>query len=253
MEFRDIVTISQGGLPIMNPTTPEKLLRIGRAAGLGPGSRVIEFGCGNGTILALWAEEFGISGTGIEVREAACRQARQMLASRGLESAVRILPMDGRTYRHDDEPCDLAACLGASFIWGGIGPALDAIAETVHHRGRILIADRYWKTERIPPEFAREWPEIPTEYELLGMIRERGFSLGSVIRASEDDWDSYESGIWQSCLTWLADNPAHPDRQEVEEYLRSIQDEYLAFGREYLGWAMYLLVPAPAEDGRDSP
>lgn len=245
MEFTEIVTISQGSLAIMNPTTPEKIRRIGSAAGLDPDSRVIEFGCGNGTVLALWAEEFGISGTGIEIREAACRQAEAMLVKRGLEESIRILCTDALTFSHETGSCDLAVCLGASFIWGGIGPALDALDEAVHENGKILIADRYWKSERLPPEFAREWPEIPTEFELLGLFRERGYDLACVIRASDDDWDRYESGIWQNCLAWLSENPEHPGSGEIEEYLRSIQDEYIAFGREYMGWGMYLLVPGP--------
>jgi SAM-dependent methyltransferase len=249
MEFIEIVTISQGSLAIMNPTTPEKIRRIGSAAALDPDSRVIEFGCGNGTILALWAEEFGISGTGIEIREAACRQAEAMLMERKLEESIRILCTDATAFRHEGRSCDLAVCFGASFIWGGIGPALDVLDEVVHETGKILIADRYWKSERIPPEFAREWPEVPTEFELLGLFRERGYDLACVIRADDDDWDRYESGIWQSCLTWLSENPGHPDAGEIEEYLRNIQDEYIAFGREYMGWGMYLLVPTHSPTG----
>ncbi len=72
MDINELVSISQGSLAIMNPTTPEKVLAAGRAAGLRRGTRVVETGCGNGTILALWGQEYGISGLGIESREDAC-------------------------------------------------------------------------------------------------------------------------------------------------------------------------------------
>ena len=57
MDINELITLSQGTLAIMNPTTPEKVLLAGQAAGLREGSRVVEIGCGNGTILALWGRE----------------------------------------------------------------------------------------------------------------------------------------------------------------------------------------------------
>ena len=58
-----------------------------------------------------------------------------------------------------------------------------------------------------------------------------------------DDWDRYEAGNWHGLVRWLEENPAHPERGTVIEHLHRVQDEYLAYGREYMGWAMYVLVP----------
>ena len=137
MDIAELISISQGTLAIMNPTTPEKVIAAGRAAGLRERNRVVETGCGNGTILALWGHEYGISGVGIEA----------------------------------------------------------------------------------------------------------GFDVAAVIRSDENDWDRYESGIWQALLSWLGDNPGHPDRDFIIDYLHRLQDEYFGYGREYMDWAMYVLVP----------
>jgi SAM-dependent methyltransferase len=241
MHYLDLLTISQGTLPIMNPTTPDKVLAMGKMAGLSSDMRVVEFGCGNGTILALWAEVFGISGVGIDIREEACLQAERRLAEANVSGQVEIRCMDATLFPPPHEPFDLAVTLGASDIWGGTGPTLDALGAMVHEGGAIVLGDRYWRVERVPPEFAREWGEIPTEYELLCCLRERGLELAGVIRSSETDWDAYESGIWRSCLEWLDEHPEHPRWGEVLEYFHRVQEEYLAFGREYLGWAMYLI------------
>ncbi|MCX6019736.1 MAG: class I SAM-dependent methyltransferase, partial [Chloroflexi bacterium] len=60
MDFLSLKNISERYLEIINPTSREKLLRVGRVAGLQPGQRVIDFGCGYGGVLSLWAQEFGI-------------------------------------------------------------------------------------------------------------------------------------------------------------------------------------------------
>jgi SAM-dependent methyltransferase len=250
MEFSDLVTISQGTLEIMNPVSPEKIVTIGSKASIGKSSSVIEFGCGNGTILALWAEHFDISGTGIDIRCQACDKAREKLKAVGKWENFRVFCIDGAIYDSGGERYDLAVCLGASDIWGGFEDALYAMKEVLGPDGKIIIGERYWKNERVAPEFAREWPEIQTEYEILRIIRTAGFELSYVVRATEDDWDAYEAGIWQSCIAWIEDHPNHPDNMEVANYMHNIQDEYLAFGREYVGWAMYLLTPALQEIDR---
>ncbi len=82
MEFFDLVNISERYMELVNPTTPEKVVKIGKVLGLNKSSRVIDFGSGYGEVLALWAEEFGISGIGIEIRDYACQRARKKMKDR---------------------------------------------------------------------------------------------------------------------------------------------------------------------------
>lgn len=242
MDINELVSISQGSLAIMNPTTPEKVLAAGRAAGLRRGTRVVETGCGNGTILALWGQEYGIFGLGIESREDACRRAEETFRAAGLEDCLSVRCMDACDYT-PDEPFDCAASIGASHIRGGFAATLDALLGLVHEGGTIVIGDRCWRSDRVPPEFAREWPDVLTGYEILETAREAGLDLAAVIRSGPEDWDRYESSIWQAVLAWLGDNPDHPDRDFMTDYLRRIQDEYFGYGREYMDWAMYVMVP----------
>ena len=66
-------------------------------------------------------------------------------------------------------------------------------------------------------------------------------TVTGIVRSSPEDWDRYESDNWRGLLAWLAENPTHPERDEVQAHLQRSQDEYLKFGRQYLGWAMYAL------------
>ena len=67
MEFREIMDIAHRYMEILDPSTPEKIVKLGKALKLKKGNRVIDFGCGCAEPLALWAEEFGITGIGIDI------------------------------------------------------------------------------------------------------------------------------------------------------------------------------------------
>ena len=152
MEFAEIETITQGELEIMNPISEEKLLRAGKMAGLCPGKRVLDIGCGNGTALSLWYKTFGITGTGIEIRPSSAARARNTLAG----TPIEIRCVDASVLA-PKEPYDVVTALGTSFIFGGAEKALANLAEYADENGSVvLIGDRFWRTDRVPPEFARE-------------------------------------------------------------------------------------------------
>lgn len=246
MDFQQIVSLSQGPLSIMNPLSIEKVLYIGEIAGMAEGKSVIDFGCGNGTVLGLWAQNFGIGGVGIDIREDACRTASMTLEELGVSDKVSVFFANAAEYEKDEsETYDFAVALGASQIWGGIEETLGALSGYLSDGGSIIIGDRYWKKDSAPPEFCRQWSEILTEYEILQIIKDNGYELRSLIRASDDDWDIYESGIWRNCQDWLAaqEDKESDDYRDVLEYFHRIQDEYIAYGRENIGWAMYLITP----------
>ncbi|WP_298669110.1 cyclopropane-fatty-acyl-phospholipid synthase family protein [uncultured Methanofollis sp.] len=242
MEYFDLISISTSGMAIMNPTTPEKVTRAGAVAGLSAGDRVVEFGCGYGTILALWGKRFGIAGRGLDIREDACRRAVALLEKEGLSSQVEIARADVLNETPDGR-YDCAACIGSSHIWGGFAGAIEAMSAWLKPDGRIVIGERYWARDNVPPEFARQWRDVLTEYEIVQAARDAGFDIAATFRASPDDWDTYESGNWQGLLAWLRDHPDGTEADEVREYLYRIQDEYAAYGREYMGFAIYVLVP----------
>jgi hypothetical protein len=90
-----------------------------------------------------------------------------------------------------------------------------------------------------------------TEIELLQITREEGLEMAFVTRASHDEWDRYERENWQGLIGWLGENPAHPERNAVLEHLHNTQDEYFRYGREFFGWAMYVLTPATKTNSPD--
>jgi SAM-dependent methyltransferase len=244
MEFFDLVNISERFLELVNPTTPEKIIAVGEVLGLNQGSQVIDFGCGYGEALMLWAERFSIRGIGIDIREHACERAHKKLAERGFADRIEIACANAAEFPFETQIFDVATCIGASFIWGDYRSSIDKMKTAIKANGKLLIGEPYWLTGHVPLEYVKAEPGMHSEYELLKITRDEGFDVEYIVRANHDDWDRYEGGNWVGLIHWLKENPDHPERQEVIDHLHRIQDEYLRFGREYQGWAMFVLTSA---------
>ena len=148
MEFLNLKNISERYMELVNPTSPQKVLTIGQMAGLKEGSRVIDFGCGYGQVLALWAQQFGISGIGIDIREHACARARQKMAERGLADRIEIVCENAAEYRFEKHAFDVAACIGATFIWDGYRLTIRKMKEAIRPDGKLVIGEAYGSKER---------------------------------------------------------------------------------------------------------
>jgi SAM-dependent methyltransferase len=243
MNFFDLVNISERYMELVNPSSPEKVIRLGKFLRLRPGSRVIDFGCGFAEPLILWAENFGITGVGVEIREYACDRARQKLAEKGLSDRIDIVCASGSEYAFQPGAFDAAVCLGATFIWGGFQQTIQAMRPAIRQGGRLGIGEPYWLREQAPVKYLQQEASFHSEIELLRLARQEGFDYEYVVRASHDDWDRYEADNWHGLIRWIEDNPDHPERAAVIEHLHKSQEDYLTYGREYLGWEMVVLAP----------
>ena len=232
----------QSDLAIMNPTNPERVLAAARLARIGPDDLVLDLGCGSGAVLALVATTSGCRGIGVEQRAAAVEAARARLDAAGCADRVEVRCQDVAAPLALPAGITVVLCLGSASLFGGTAEAIGAIRRLLPPGGRAILGERYWRTERVPPEFARDFLDCVTEFELLGIVREHGFSLAGIVRSTEADFDVYEADLWAGCRSALQADPAD---DEVRAYLARVQDEYLGYGREFVGWAMYVLFSEP--------
>jgi cyclopropane fatty-acyl-phospholipid synthase-like methyltransferase len=116
MEFIDLMNISHHYMEILNPSTPEKIIKLGTLLRLKEGNRVIDFGCGSAESLTLWAEEFGITGIGIDISEDFCERARKKLDMRGLTNQIQIVCSPAADYVFEKKAFDAATCIGSTFF-----------------------------------------------------------------------------------------------------------------------------------------
>lgn len=207
---------------------------------------MIDYGSGCGEPLALWGKEYGITGVGVDVSADFCDRATKKLQAERLSDRIEILCSKGADYPLEEGRFDVAACIGATFIFGGYRETVQALKRAIHSKGRLGIGEAYWVSDTVPPEYTQNQLNVGTEIELLRVTREEGFEIEYVIRASRDEWDTYYSENWYALLRWLEENPSHPDRRQVFEHLRHSQDEYFRYEKPYMGWAMYVLKPTAA-------
>ncbi len=249
MNFFDLVNISEQFMEIVNPSNPENIIRFGKELGLEKGSQVIDFGCGFGESLVLWAEEFGITGVGIDIREYACDRAKEKIAAKGFSDRLQIYCANASEFEFEPNSFDVATCLGATFIWGGFGSSIGEMKRALKPKGRIGIGELTWLNDTVPVDYGQRREEIHKEFDLYKFAQREGFAFSGVIRSSRADWDRYETDNWKGLLHWLAENASHPEWDEVESHFRQVQEDYLQFGRQNLGWALYALVEKPQKSG----
>ena len=243
MDQMELYNISEDYMELINPFNPEKMIKIGKFLELGKDQKIIAFGCGFGEVMALWAESFGIEAVGIDIRDYACERARKKFEAKGLQDRLKVECMDGSKYQFIKGSYDVAACIGATFIWGGYRETINGMRDAIHENGKLVIGEPYIIKEPVPEEYRKKIEPIHNELELVRIAREEGYDIHYMIRASHDDWDRYEASNWFSLSKWLERNPDHPDFKQVVDWYHEIQDDYLQFGREYLGWAVYILNP----------
>ncbi len=200
--------------------TPLKLLALGKVMGLDRDTRVIDYGCGRGEALILWATYFGITGIGVEKSERFCDIAAARIQDKGLAGQVQVVCADAATYPIEEHAYDVACCIGAPFIWGGFGPTLRVLKQVAKPDGQIVVGDLYYTQRDVPPELLAFESEGHTELELLHMMHEEGLALKQIFRASSDDRDWYTA-----------------------RWSQHGQEMYLKYMRAYHGWAMYLMQP----------
>lgn len=246
MDLPRIFTIRESSHRIHNPFTPGKLADLGRALRLAPGTRVLDLASGSGEMLCTWARDHQVTGTGVDISTVFTEEARARAAELGV--ADRISFVHGDACGHvADEPVDLAACVGATWIGNGVAGTVDLLAKSLRPGGLMLIGEPYWRREVPDEETARachatakaDFLLLPELIESFGGL---GYDVVEMVLADQDSWDRYQAAQWLSMRRWLDQNPDDELAAEVREELTTEPARYARYQREYLGWGVFALM-----------
>ncbi|MEG4673295.1 SAM-dependent methyltransferase [Enterobacter cloacae] len=246
MDIPRIFTISESEHRIHNPFTPEKYATLGRVLRMKPGARILDLGSGSGEMLCTWARDYGITGTGIDMSPLFTAQAKLRAEELGVSEYVHFIHNDAAGFVAD-EKCDVAACVGATWIAGGVAGTIELLAKSLNPGGLVLIGEPYWRQLPASEEIAQACgassvADFLTLPDLVASFDEQGYDLVEMVLADQEGWDRYEAAKWLTMRRWLEENPDDNFAHEVRAELTNAPKRHVTYTREYFGWGVFALI-----------
>ena len=241
-----IFTIRESSHRIHNPFTSGKLAALGQALHLEPGTRVLDLASGSGEMLCTWARDYRVTGTGVDISTVFTEQARVRAAELGVTDQVTFVHSDASSFVAV-KLVDLAACVGATWIGGGVAGTAELLSKSLRPGGLMLIGEPYWRHEVPDQETAKacgasgkdDFLVLPELIEQFGAL---GFDVVEMMLADQDSWDRYQAAQWLNLRRWLDDNPDDELAAEARAELTTEPARYTRYQREYLGWGVFALM-----------
>lgn len=248
MDRSKYTTISHRGLVYASPISVTKMESVIEMLDLPAGAKVLDVGAGKAELSIRLIERYGAQATALERAAEFVAEAKAQAASRVPAGSLSVDETDASAYTVDPGSLDLAICIGATEIHGGYAATLSAAAQRVRPGGRILVGEGYWKREPAP-EYLTAIGGTREEFTNHAANVAAGQALGLLplhaLVASEDDWDDYEWRHARAVECWAEEHPGDPDRVALVTRIRSWRDAYLRWGRDTLGFGLYLFERMP--------
>ncbi len=141
-----------------------------------------------------------------------------------------------------DEKVGVAACVGATWIGGGVAGTVELLSKSLLPGGVILIGERMTAAgDGRRGRGAASISDFLHATALLGHLAS-WIDVVEMVLADQDSWDRYEAAKWLTMRRWLDSNPEDDFAKVVRAQLTSEPERYAAYTREYLGWGVFALM-----------
>ena len=109
--------------------------------------------------------------------------------------------------------------------------------------GWVIVGEPYWQQEPTAEHLeaiGEKRGTYGTHYKNMKVGQEFGLKLVYTLVSNQDDWDRYEGLQWYAANEWASKNQDDADVEEVLKRVHENRENYLRWGRETFGWAIYL-------------
>lgn len=243
MDRAKFTAISHRDIAHCNPIGTAKVDAVIELLGLRGDALAVDFGCGKAELLLRVVERFRARAVGIDQAAALLREAREQASNRDPRGRLTLHEADAAAFAVEPASLDLAVCVGATHIFGGYRGTLRRLRPLVRPGGYVLVGEGFWRREPSPEYLAALGGTREEFLDHAGNVAaavELGLTPHYAAVSSEDDWDRYE---WLHCRAvelYAAEHPDDPDTPALLERIRAWRDLYLRWGRDTLGFALYL-------------
>ncbi len=236
--------IAHEGIALWNPLPEGETLRLIDGLDVAPSARVLDVGCGRAELLIRLLERTTASGVGVDAAPDAMALARAAAAGRIPASRLELREEEFDAARFTDASFDVAFCVGSTHAAGGLRPALVALRRLLVPGGEAIVGEGHWMREPDPEylAFLGDTRESLLDHAgNLAVARAAGFDVTRTLVSDPKDLDRYEDRYAANVERFVA---AHPDDPDADGFLRRIRAwraAYLRWGRDTLGFALYVL------------
>lgn len=243
MESARFSTIAHRDHVYCNPLDPAVVDAALARLDLGPSRRVLDVGCGKAALLVRIAERYGARGTGVDINAAFLAEGRARAERAGVTALLDLRETEASRLPETIAAFDAGICIGSSHALGGYRETLRGLARRVRPGGGLLIGEGHWRREPDPEYLERlgaTADEMTTHEETIAAGTAQGLEPIGAWVSSLRDWDGYEDLYARTVEIYVATHPDDPDAPAMRERIRRWRETYLRWGRDTLGFGLYL-------------
>ncbi len=237
--------ISESTHRILNPLAPAHLETLAEICGVGEGTRVLDLACGKAELLCQFAARHQASGVGIDIHEPMLAVGRARSDELGVDGRVLLVEGDASRPADVGDDYDVVACIGATWIGGGLLGTLEIMSGYASRDAWLLVGEVYWAqppSDALRTEMAADSAEGYVDLAgTLDRLDGAGYELEEMLLASLEDWDRHAASQWRNVSDWLRAHPDDPLAGDVRAWRDRSRRSYLELERGVLGWGVLAL------------
>ena len=233
------------GLPRQGPGDTASTLRaLALVPGIGPGTRILDIGCGTGAQTLVLAQHSLARIVAVDNHPPFVDVLNREAARLGIANRLEARVADMRRLDFADGSFDLIWCEGAIYNVG-VAEGLRDWRRLLPRGGHVALTEVCWKKPNPPAVCAafwdREYPAIRDASVLLKTIDDCGYeTVGHFPLPASAWWDDYYRPLQQNVNAFRERYPAAPDARELADQCQREIDVRHAY-REFYGYDFFVM------------
>jgi SAM-dependent methyltransferase len=244
LDRRRFSAIAHGDLVLWNPLPQAATLALIDSLDVPPTGRVLDVGCGRAELLIRLLARTGASGVGVDPWPHAMTLARAAAAGRVDHFRLELRHESFDPSRFAAASFDVALCIGASNAAGGRVETLRALRRLLAPGGTAVVGEGRWLREPDPEYLAflgAPRDELLDHAGNVALAHDEGFEVVRSLVSSNEDFEAYETSYAANVERFVEEHADDPDAAAFRDRIRAWRAAYLRWGRDTLGFALYVL------------